>query len=35
MTIEQKKAIAVIRNYLNVDWTDDYILPEYALEYLK
>lgn len=29
VTIEQKKAIAVIRNYLNVDWEDDYILSEY------
>lgn len=29
LTIEQKKSIAVIRNYLNVDWDDDYILSEY------
>lgn len=32
LTIEQKKSIAVIRNYLNVDsdiWTDEVILSEY------
>jgi len=32
LTIEQKKSIAVIRNYLNVDsdtWTDEIILSEY------
>jgi hypothetical protein len=29
LTIQQKKSIAVIRNYLNVDWDDDYILSEY------
>jgi len=29
ISIEQKKAIAVIKNYLNVDWDDDYILSEY------
>lgn len=27
--IEQKKAIAVIKNYLNVEWEDSYILSEY------
>lgn len=29
MTIEQKKAIAIIRNYLNVEWEDNFILSEY------
>lgn len=32
LTIEQKKSIAIIRNYLNVDndtWTDEIILSEY------
>jgi len=29
MTIEQKKAIAIIRNYLNVEWEDKFILSEY------
>ncbi len=32
LTIEQKKSVAVIRNYLNVDsdtWTDEIILSEY------
>lgn len=29
ISIEEKKAIAVIRNYLNVDWEDNYILSEY------
>lgn len=29
LTIEEKKSISVIRNYLNVDWDDDYILSEY------
>lgn len=29
MTIEQKKAIAVIKNYLNIDWEDTYILSQY------
>ena len=29
ISIEQKKAIAVIKNYLNVDCYDDYILSEY------
>ena len=29
ISIEQKKAIAVIKNYLNVDWEDSYILSEY------
>ncbi|MCC3870282.1 hypothetical protein K0039_18955 [Terrisporobacter mayombei] len=29
MSTEEKKAIAVIRNYLNVDWEDSYILSEY------
>ena len=29
MTIEQRKAIAIIRNYLNVDWEDTYILSQY------
>lgn len=31
MTIEQRKAILVIRNYLNKDLTDDYILANYDL----
>ncbi|WP_251861048.1 hypothetical protein [Clostridium sp. Marseille-Q2269] len=31
MTIEQKKAILVIRNYLNKDLTEDYILENYDL----
>jgi len=29
ISIEQKKAIAVIKNYLNVDWEDEYILTKY------
>lgn len=29
ISIEEKKAIAVIRNYLNVEWEDSYILSEY------
>lgn len=29
ISIEQKKAIAVIKNYLNVEWEEDYILSEY------
>ena len=29
ISIEEKKAIAVIRNYLNVEWEDGYILSEY------
>ena len=29
ISIEEKKAISVIKNYLNVDWEDDYILSEY------
>lgn len=29
ITIEKRKAIAIIRNYLNVDWEDNYILSEY------
>lgn len=29
ISIEQKKAIAVIKNYLNVEWEDNYILSEY------
>lgn len=29
ISIEQKKAIAVIKNYLNMDWEDSYILSEY------
>lgn len=29
ISIDEKKAIAVIRNYLNVDWEDSYILTEY------
>lgn len=29
VSIEQKKAIAVIKNYLNVEWEDNYILSEY------
>lgn len=29
MSTEEKKAIAVIRNYLNVEWEDSYILSEY------
>nr|WP_288161337.1 hypothetical protein [uncultured Clostridium sp.] len=29
MSIEQKKAIAVIKNYLNVEWEDSYFLSEY------
>lgn len=31
MTIEQRKAILVIRNYINKDLTDDYILANYDL----
>lgn len=31
MTIEQRKAILVIRNYINKDLTDDYILTNYDL----
>lgn len=29
-SIDLKKAIAVIKNYLNVDWEDDFILTEYC-----
>lgn len=29
VTIEQKKAIAVIRNYLNIECDDEYILDTY------
>ncbi len=29
ISIEEKKAIAVIRNYLNVEWEDGYILSKY------
>ena len=29
ISIEQKKAVAVIKNYLNVEWEDSYILSEY------
>lgn len=29
ISIEQKKAIAVIKNYLNVEWGEDYILSNY------
>lgn len=29
VTIEQKKAITVIKNYLNVECEDEYILDEY------
>lgn len=29
MTIEQKKAINLIRNYLNKDFTDEYILEHF------
>ena len=29
ITIEKKKSIAVIRNYLNVDWEDSFILTKY------
>ena len=29
ISIEQKKAVAVIKNYLNVDWEDTYILSQY------
>ena len=29
VSIEQKKASAVIKNYLNVEWEDSYILSEY------
>lgn len=29
ISIEEKKAIAVIRNYLNVGWDDEYILSKY------
>lgn len=29
ISIEQKKAIAVIKNYLNVEWEDSYFLSEY------
>lgn len=31
MTIEQKKAILVIKNYLNKDLEDNYILENYEL----
>lgn len=31
MTTEQKKAILVIRNYLNKNLTDDYIIENYDL----
>ncbi|MBY6797082.1 hypothetical protein HYH85_12550 [Clostridium botulinum] len=31
MTNEQRKAILVIRNYLNKDLTDDYIMKSYDL----
>ncbi|WP_035293786.1 hypothetical protein [Clostridium sp. KNHs214] len=31
MTIEERKAILVIRNYLNKDLTDEYILTNYDL----
>lgn len=31
MTTEQRKAILVIRNYLNKDLTDEYILNNYDL----
>lgn len=31
MTIEERKAILVIRNYLNKDLSDDYILSNYGL----
>lgn len=31
MTTEQRKAILVIKNYLNKDLTDDYILNNYDL----
>lgn len=30
ISIEQKKAIAVIKNYLNVEWEDSYILDNYG-----
>lgn len=29
LSIDEKKAIAVIRNYLNVDWEDNYVLTNY------
>lgn len=29
LSIEEKKAVAVIRNYLNVEWEDSHILSEY------
>lgn len=29
ISIEEKKAVSVIRNYLNVDWEDNHILSEY------
>ena len=29
ISIEEKKAIAVIKSYLNVDWEDTYILSQY------
>lgn len=29
LSIDDKKAIAVIKNYLNVEWEDSYILAEY------
>lgn len=29
ISIEQKRAIAVIKNYLNVEWEDSYILSEF------
>lgn len=29
ISIEEKKAIAAIKNYLNVDWENNYILSEY------
>lgn len=31
MTIEQRKAVLVIKNYLNKNLTDDYILTNYDL----
>lgn len=29
ISIEQKKTVAVIKNYLNVEWEDSYILSEF------
>lgn len=29
ISIEEKKAVAAIKNYLNVDWENSYILSEY------